>query len=208
MSIMNIMKAKGIVTGKVAAEKQAVLAVNKLRSACVRVDHVHTLLLNSPERRASRFGGAQNKSSRFKRSQGVLKDPAGAFGLEMAPGAAADGLQISAFTGSLARDLGNTGGKDGRTPAQPDEIMIAVETSDNVSQVLAISVLVEYGARDIERADGFWQDRIERADGLWQDRKLSGLDPVPLSSPIASSVGDEENPQAALLRPKVNPKHH
>ena len=189
------MKAKGIVTGKFAAEKQAVLAVNKLLSACARVDHVHTVFLNPFRRRASRFGGTQNKSSRFKRPQ----DPANtaAIGLEMVPAAAADGLEVSAFTGSLARDLVKTSGKDGRAPAQPDEIMIAVETSDNVAQVLAISVLVEYGARD-----------IERANGLWQSRTPSGLDPVPLSSLITGSVGGEEKHQAALLRPKTNPRHH
>lgn len=183
------MKAKGIVTGKFAAEKQAVMAVDKLLSACVRVDQVHTLFLNPSN------PGAQNKSSRTEGPQGAQKDTANASAieLEVAPAAAADGLEINAFTGSI----GTSGDKDSGTAAQPDGIMIAVETSDNVSQVLAISVLAEYGARD-----------IERADGLWQDRKWPGLDPVPLSSLIARPVRNEENHQAALLRPKSNHRHH
>ena len=192
------MHMKAIVTGKFAAEKQAALAVGKLLSACVRGDHVHTLILNPPDRRASRLDGTHMTPTRTRTGRGVLDDGAAAIAvdLQVAPATAADGVEVSAFTGSLA-DARGKDEKDHPTPAQPSGIMIAVETADFVSQFLAVSVLVEYGARDIERADKL------RHDPPWP-----GLDPVPLSSLIAGPAGDEENQQAALLRPKVNPRHH
>lgn len=193
------MQAKAIVTGRFAAEKQAVLAVDKLLYACIRGDRVHTLFLKPLKRRVSRFGGTHKRSSRSERPEGALKDTATAraIDLEVVPAVAADGLAVSAFTESLAGALGKAGEEGSRTPVQPDGIMIAVETSDYVSQFLAVSVLREYGAHD-----------IERADGLWQDRKWPDLDPVPLSSLLDRSVDDEENSKAALLRPKLNPRHH
>lgn len=198
------MHTKAIVTGRFAAEKQAVLAVGKLLGSCVHGDHVHTLILNPRERRASRLGGTHKKGMRTRADREMLKNAAAAnaVDLQVAPAATADGVEVSAFTGSLADAWDKTGEKDRRTQVQPAQaprggIMIAVETSDYVSQVLAVSVLLEYGARD-----------IERADKLWQESKWPGPDPVPLSSLFARSAGNEENQPAALLRPNVKPQHH
>lgn len=41
--------------------------------------------------------------------------------------------------------------ESGRTPRQPGGIMVAVRAGDHVCQALAVKVLREHGARDIER---------------------------------------------------------
>jgi hypothetical protein len=165
---------KTVVTGKFSAVKQATRAVDKLLRSCVPCDHVRTFLVKPSKKRAAAHPAA------------------GAIGLEVKPAAAADGVGVNAYLGSLEGALGKIGDDDPRAPTPPAGIVVAVETSDHVSQVLAISVLREHGARVIERDAGPWRD------GKWP-----GFKPVPLSSVIDLSA-DEKSETAALLRPKLN----
>lgn len=188
---------KAIVTGKFEAEKQATRAVDKLLRSCVPCDHVRTFLVNpSRWRTAYPVGGNCKKSARAgKMNDERIKATAvaGAIGLEVRPAATADGVGVSAYIGSLADALGKLGEEDKQTTAPPAGILVAVETSDHISQILAVSVLRRHGARVIERAAGPWQD------GKWP-----GFDPVPLSSVIDEAAAEGKSQEAALLRPKLN----
>lgn len=189
---------KTVVTGKFSAVKQATRAVDKLLRSCVPCDHVRTFLVR-PSRKSGAVhpaGTGHKKAAPAKtRNEATVAEAtatAGAIGLELKPAAVADGVGVSAYLGSLEGALGKVGDDDSRTPSPPAGIVVAVETSDHVSQVLAISVLREHGARVIERDAGPWRD------GKWP-----GFKPVPLSSVIDLSA-EEKSETAALLRPKLN----
>jgi len=190
------MKAKAVIMGKFAAEKQAALAIDRLLGACVHGDHVHTLFLDSAQREVSHADSTRKECSPTYRWAVKDASTAGAVHLQVEPDAVAGGVEVSAFAGPLAGVSGATG-NEGRPPAQTPGIMVAVETSDDISQFLAVSVLDQCGARD-----------IQRADNLGQVREWPGLDPVPLSDMIDVSRRDEKNHEAALLRPKMNSRHH
>lgn len=134
-----------IVTGRFEAEQQAARAIDKLLGSCVSCDHVRTFFLTPSERQAD-------------------------FELEVGPAAAAGGVEVTAYMGSLGADVGGAGATAKQKSA---EILVAVETPDSVSQVLAANVLREHGARG-----------VERAAKPPQDESWPGLDPVPLSSLI------------------------
>jgi hypothetical protein len=181
---------KTVVTGKFSAVKQATRAVDKLLRSCVPCDHVRTFLVK-PSHPSS---GSHKKASPASSTDEQLTPhapSAGAVGLEVKSAAVADGVGVNAYVGSLEGALDKIG-EDRRDPSRPSGIVVAVEASDHVSQVLAISVLREHGARVIERDAGPWHD------GNWP-----GFKPVPLSSLIDLSV-DEKSETAALLRPKLN----
>lgn len=59
----------------------------------------------------------------------------------------------------------------GRTLRRPSGILVAVETSNHVSQALAVNVLREHGARG-----------IEHAAGAWQELEQTGFHPVSIST--------------------------
>ena len=136
---------KNMVTGKFKAEQQAVSAINKLLGSCIPSDHVHTFFLTPSPRQPD-------------------------FDLEVGPHAAAGGVEVTAYMGSISRTSGIADAAEER--AQSTGIMVAVETSDSVSQALAAKVLREHGAHAVERA------------AAPQDAPWPGLDPVPLSSLI------------------------
>lgn len=51
--------------------------------------------------------------------------------------------------------------------------IVAVETSDNVSQALVVNVLRQHGA-----------SAIECAAGAWQEERWADLHPIPVSTPL------------------------
>lgn len=163
---------KAIVTGRFEAEQQAVQAIDKLlQSRIASHHHVRTFFLNPPEPRV-RHAWLSSARKLDDAALGSTTD-AGAVELEVGPAAVAGGVEVSAYRGSLADAFDGTGEKNRPGSSPPAQIMVAVETSDNVSQLAAISVLRKHGARDVERA----QDP-------WQDGKCPGFDPIPLSSLI------------------------
>lgn len=165
---------KTIVTGKFAAGEQAARAVDKLLHSCIRGDHVHTFFLNPSTARAAHPVGGR----RFE-SWSVRHDPA--IELDVGPASVADGVQVSAYVGTLPEALANAA-EDRNIPPHQAGILVAVETTDHVSQALAINVLREHGARGIERATAAWQE------------EETGLHRVALSSLLEDSAPEEDAP--------------
>ena len=148
---------KTTVTGTFAAETQAARAVDKLLRACIRGDHVRAFFLkragrtrrHGPEKHVQSWhvGHEAHDSSR----------PATAVELKVGPATGADGIQVSAYTGRLYPG-GDVEKNEPQTPRDPAGILVAVETSDHVSQALAVNVLRQHGASGIERSSGAWQE--------------------------------------------------
>lgn len=173
---------KTVITGKFEAEKQAARAVEKLLHSCIRGDHVRTFFLKPTHPRAAysvraRRPGSSRIGTRDKKAAYEAPVAAGTVELEVGPAAVADGVEISAAMGSLPQAPGATAEENQPARGPSDEILVAVEASDHVSQVLAVSVLREYGAHHIERDAGVWHELT------WPD-----FHPVPLSSLLEGST--------------------
>lgn len=115
------------------------------------------------------------------------------------PAAAIVGASAGAYAGSLAGALGNTEEAPARNEVEPQAesispqpvaemvkptraagMMVAVRASDFAWRVAAANALRAAGARDIERADGTWQD------GQWVDFD-------PLQAPLLVDLPAAEN---------------
>lgn len=179
---------KTIVTGKFAVEKQAARAVDKLLHACIRGDHVRAFFLNRPGAPQQRAGGKRFQSWRVGHEAEDAMKSATAVGLEIGPAAGADGIQVSTYAGNLGT-AGNADESKRQTPHDAAGILVAIETSDHVSQALAVNVLRQHGARAIERAPGAW-------------RKEHGMDfhPVALSSLLEHSDPAESSEDLRVTR--------
>jgi hypothetical protein len=160
-----------IVRGEFATEPQAARAVDKLLRACIGGEHVRAFFLNrndEPRRMPPRrIETALAPRTAMRRSSVIA--------LDLGPAAAADGVEISVYacTGAPAQQTESEEG--------PARILIAVETPDRVSQVLAMNVLRQYGAEDIERMHA---PRTARA----------GLHPVSLSMLLERSHAGTGHP--------------
>lgn len=174
--------AATIVAGNFENNSQATQAVEKLVRSGVAPDRVCVFFLSPPGQHATfPIGGDRNESPGATQSDtGALKGAAvgGAIGLGAGvaasvlagPIAALAGLGVGAYTGSLAGAL-NKAGKDesGKAEDRKQEtirhagMLVAVNVSEQTPESLAVDVLREHGARDIERAQGTWRD------GKWDD---------------------------------------
>jgi hypothetical protein len=174
--------AATIVAGNFENNGQATQAVEKLVHSGVAPDQVCVYFLSPPGQHAAfPVGGDRDESpGATKSDNGALKGAAvgGAIGLgagvaasaALGPIAALAGLGVGAYTGSLAGALSKTGKSaekesSTREPAAPRHagMLVAVKVSEQAPETLAIDVLCEHGARDIERAQGTWHD------GKWAD---------------------------------------
>lgn len=153
-----------IVRGEFATEPAAARAVDKLLRACIGGEHVRAFFLNrndEPRRMpARRIETALAPRAAMRRSSIIA--------LDLGPAAAADGVEISVYA-CAGTPTQQAGGGEG-----PARILISVETPDRVSQVLAMNVLRQYGAEDIERM------YAPRTSG-------TGLHPVSLSTLLERS---------------------
>lgn len=134
-----------IVRGEFATEPQAARAVDKLLRACIGGEHVRAFFLNpddEPRRMpARRIESALHTHEATRRSAVIA--------LDLGPGAAADGVEISVYTcGTPSGAAPHQAADAGEHPAR---ILISVETPDHVSQVLAMNVMRQHGAEGIER---------------------------------------------------------
>ena len=179
---------KTTVTGTFAAEKQAARAVDKLLHACVRGDHVRAFFLKrsgAPQRHAGekrvqswRLGHEAQDASRSS-----------AVELEVGPAAGADGIEVSAYTGNLDAP-GNAEKSARQTSHGTAGILVAVETSDHVSQALAVNVLRQHGA-----------SVIERSSGAWPEQQRTNFHPVALSSLLEQpDLGEEAEDLRGITR--------
>lgn len=133
---------KTIVSGQFSAETPAALAVDKLLHACVRGEHIRAYFVpgagvRMPARRIDRSGRASHPP-RLPES----------IELDFEPSARGDGVPLRAYV----RHVSPLAEPDAGTPAASSAILVAVETTDQVSQTLALNVLREHGAESIERA--------------------------------------------------------
>jgi hypothetical protein len=187
--------AATIVAGNFENNSQATQAVEKLVRSGVAPDRVCVFFLSPPGQHATfPIGGDRDESPGATQSDtGALKGAAVGGAIGLGAGAAASvlvgpiavlaGLGVGAYTGSLAGAL-NTAGKDesGNAKDRKQEtirhagMLVAVNVSEQTPESLAVDVLSEYGARDIERAKGAWRD------GKWDDFD-------PLSAPQLVSGG-------------------
>jgi hypothetical protein len=134
---------KTIVSGEFGTEIKAARAVDKLLRACVRGEHIRAYFV--PERSARRMPARRIDVS--GRSSHPRRPPA-SIELDIGPGAQGDGVPLHAYV----RHPSPLAARDRRAPSAPSAILVAVETTDQVSQTLALNVLREHGAESIERA--------------------------------------------------------
>jgi hypothetical protein len=167
---------KTTVTGTFAAEKQAARAVDKLLHACIRGDHVRAFFLGRSGASQRRAGEKRIQSRHVGHEAQNANSSSTAVELEVGPAAGADGIQVSAYTGNL-RASGEVEKEGRETPHDTAGILVAVETSDHVSQALAVNVLRQHGA-----------SVIERSSGTWQDEQCISFHPVALSSLLEHSA--------------------
>lgn len=161
---------KTIVTGRFSAEKQAARAVDKLLHSCIRGDHVHAFFLDSPHGHPVRRRRLQSWRLGHPSEKAIE--------IDIGPASVADGVEIKAYVGTLPDAVARTGGEE-RASSPETGILVAVETTDHVSQALAMNVLQQHGARSIECAEG------ARRESEWR-----GFQPVPLSTLLEPSATD------------------
>lgn len=175
-----------IIAGNFEDNTHATDAVQALVGAGVAPDQVCVFFLNPPGQHDQYpVGGDRNESPGARQSDtGALKGAAlgGTAGLAAGAVAAATtaavgpiavlaGLGVGAYTGSLAGALSKTGRgpeKEAGEPASPPPrragMVVAVNTSSaKAPERLAIDILQQHGARDIEQAEGAW------VRGRWED---------------------------------------
>lgn len=174
---------KTTVTGTFAAEKQAARAVDKLLHACIRGDQVRAFFLGRSGAPHQRAGEKRFQSWHVGHEAQNTNRSSTAVELEIGPVAGADGIQVSAYTGNL-RASGDVEKNGRQTPQDTTGILVAVETSDHVSQALAVNVLRQHGAAV-----------IERSSSAWQEEQRINFHPVALASllePTALAEGSED----------------
>lgn len=184
--------AATIIAGNFENNARATEAVEDLLHSGVAPDQVCVFFLNPPGQHATYpVGGDRHESPGSRQSDtGALKGAAvgGAVGVGVGAAAAAStaalgpiaalaALGVGAYTGALAGALGKSGKKAEREAGESKKaeprragMVVAVRVSHQAPENRAIEVLRQYGARDIERAEGMWRD------GKWEDFD-------PLSSP-------------------------
>jgi hypothetical protein len=157
-------------------------AMRRLREAGVSEDDLCEFRVNpAGEHHATALGGDRDKSpGNITTEDGATKGAAigAAIGVAagaaatpfMGPAAIAAGAGVGGYTGSLLGSLGreNREPQPDRTYVRPAESLVAVNIGGgNVGGDDVVRIFEECGARQVERAEGLWQD------GEWKD-----FDPV------------------------------
>jgi hypothetical protein len=180
-------------------ETEAVAAA--LKAAGFGSSHVSVFMLNSPGQHAIHpLGGDVDKDPGAGNTDkgavtgavvgatvglgvGAAAMAATEFGMAVAATAAA----VGAYTGSLVGALNKTG--DTESPQAPVEVrhagaMVAINAPDEAAQNRAIETLRSHGAKQVERAEGTWEN------GKWLD-----FDPRSTPVLVAGSTSGNTQPQ-------------
>jgi hypothetical protein len=177
--------AAHIIAGNFEDNARATEAVKALVREGVAPDQVCVFFLNPPGQHDRHpVGGDRDESpGATQTDSGAVKGAAvgGAAGLAAGAAAAAStavlgpiaalaGLGVGAYTGALTGAHSKTGkraerdaGRAPETPTRRAGMVVAINTSERAPENLAVDVLRRHGARDIERAEGTWQQ------GKWED---------------------------------------
>jgi hypothetical protein len=172
-----------IIAGRFATHERAERAVNHLIADGFHHNDASTFFVNPPGQHDQLpIGGDQDAdASATKADAGAVAGAAvgGAAGVAAAllvpgigPALALGVIGVGAYTGSLAGALTKLGDhKAAQTtdasPGRPSGVLVAVRVLNPKAEDLALNVLQEEGAEDIERKLGIWEA------GEWKD-----FDPV------------------------------
>lgn len=173
-----------IIAGRFDTEQQAERTVRHLAADGFHYDDASTFFVNPPGQHAQLpTGGDQSADAHSAgASLGTLAGAAAGSAAAAAAALAVPSLNVAlmlgvigvgAYTGSLAGTLAALGGRkpvESSTCASPGRhagVMVAVRVLNERAEQVAVEVLREEGASDIESARGIWQD------GEWRD-----FDPV------------------------------
>src|SRR5215471_7190441 len=173
-----------IVAGRFDTFEQAQATVQRLVAAGFRYEDADAFFVNPPGQHAQfPIGGDEYSDEQAaKASPGAIAGAAAGGALGLAAALAVPGLNVAlalgvigvgAYTGSLAGTLAKLGkpeqAKDGDDTkrARSPGVLVAVRVLNEPAEKLALEILREAGAADVERRLGVWQD------GAWID-----FDPV------------------------------
>jgi len=169
-----------IIAGNFEAERQASDAERRLLHVGFPADRITNFSVNPPGQHDQfPIGGDRDASPGAENAEkGTLTGAAvgGAIGLGLGiaavpivgPAAVAGGAGVGAYVGALAGTLGRLGDEETHpAPVRKAGILVAVHTLSADDERLVVDTFREFGAHDIERAQGTWRD------GQWED-----FDPV------------------------------
>jgi hypothetical protein len=188
-----------IIAGEFAtmAETESAAAALK-EDGSFSADRVTVFMLNAPGQHALHpLGGDRDADSASTHAQGgtvtgavigaTVGLGAGAAAMaavDVGPVVAATAAAVGAYTGSLIGTLNKVGDKE--SPAEITEnsrragAMVAVNALDAAEQDSAVEILRAHGARQIERAEGRWEN------GAWVDFDPSATPQLISARPPAS----------------------
>ena len=199
-----------IIAGRFEQQTQAQQAANALKGEGFAEEDITLFYVNPPGQHGTFPIGGDRKASpgathaRSGAVKGAAVGTAVGLGVGLAaaplvgPAGAVVGAGAGAYAGSLLGGLGHTEEEPSRDevepeaesaaqpvaemvkPVRPAGMMVAVRAPAFSRRVAAVNALRTAGARDIERADGTWQD------GQWVDFN-------PLKPPLLVDLPTEEN---------------
>jgi len=174
-----------IVAGRFETFEQADAAMRHLVMEGFRREDASAFFVNPPPGQHAQFpiGGDQYADAKAGATgHGAVAGPVAGGAAGLAAAIAVPGVNVAillgvigvgAYTGSLAGTLAKLGAPkpnpevDTSTSGRPAGVLVAVRTLSHGAEDLAVEILRDEGALDIEHAKGEWQD------GEWRD-----FDPV------------------------------
>jgi len=169
-----------IIAGEFNTVDESETAASALRDAGFDASDVSAFMLNAPGQHAIHpAGGDEDADAGAQHAHsgavtgavvgaavGLGAGAAGMAATGLGPAVAATATAVGAYTGSLIGALNKTGDEESSQPDAPVRhagTMVAINASDESGQQRACDILRAHGARQIERAEGEWQD------GRWVD---------------------------------------
>lgn len=160
-----------IIAGRFEQERSAQRALEGLRRQGFAAEDVSAFLVGSSGQYATRrMGGdcdarAGATQVRAAALEGAAVGAAVGLRLGLAAGAAADSVGEAATAKDPEDDAAPASPRPWRAtqPARRGRMLVAVRAPEYAKRLIAVNVLLAYGARDVERADGSW------VGGRWVD---------------------------------------
>lgn len=168
-----------IIAGELTTMEESERAAARLRDAGFDESAVSIFMLNAPGQHALHPVGGDEDADRGAEQAGTgavsgavvgaaVGLGAGAVAMaaaDLGPAMAATATAVGAYTGSLIGAMNKTGDEPEvpATEVRHAGAMVAVNVEDEAGALRAADILREEGARQIERAEGTWQD------GRWAD---------------------------------------
>jgi hypothetical protein len=169
-----------IIAGEFATMDESEAAAGALKSANFEPADVSVFMLNSPGQHALYpVGGDEDADPGAKKAHtgavtgavigatvGLGAGAAAIVATDVGVAVAATAAAVGAYTGSLVGALNKTGDDESHEPAGETRhagAMVAVNTPGEEAQQRAADILRSHGAKQVERAEGRWED------GKWLD---------------------------------------